>query len=406
MRGTGDWGTDERPKNFREFILWADPNGSAPLTALLSKMKKESTDDPEFAWFEEELKAIRVKNTAGTLPANVASTTLELDATTAGGLNLVAGDILMVEKTETATYDNEILLVSSVTNDTTVIVKRAQSGSSVATIGSGAFLTKIGSAYEEGTGAPAASTRNPTKFKNFTQIFKTTVDMTNTAKATRLRTGDSWANDKKRKAFDHAVMMEFAFMFGQAFEETGPGGKPRRFTGGLRDLLTTNLPSGLTVSDTAKIYTTTPTEEDFLDTIHSVFDFNAGGAGSQRLVFAGNGALNTLNKIRLASASTQIVYDGVIKFFGMSLQRWITPQGEFFFRTHPLMNTHGKFKDSMFIINPAGIRYRPLKDRDTKFEDNIQNNDEDRRKGQWKTEAGLEINHVRTFKYIGNFTKP
>jgi hypothetical protein len=52
LRGTGtaDWGTDERPKNFREMILWRNPNGSAPLTALMSKMRSESTDDPEFAW--------------------------------------------------------------------------------------------------------------------------------------------------------------------------------------------------------------------------------------------------------------------------------------------------------------------------------------------------------------------
>ena len=50
LRGTGDWGTDERPKNFREMILWRDPNGSAPLTALMAKMGKETTDDPEFSW--------------------------------------------------------------------------------------------------------------------------------------------------------------------------------------------------------------------------------------------------------------------------------------------------------------------------------------------------------------------
>lgn len=50
LRGTGDWGADERPKNFREYILWRDPNGMAPLTALLSKMGSESTDDPEFSW--------------------------------------------------------------------------------------------------------------------------------------------------------------------------------------------------------------------------------------------------------------------------------------------------------------------------------------------------------------------
>ena len=50
LRGTGDWGTDERPKNFREMILWRDPNGQTPLTALMSKMRSEATDDPEFSW--------------------------------------------------------------------------------------------------------------------------------------------------------------------------------------------------------------------------------------------------------------------------------------------------------------------------------------------------------------------
>lgn len=53
LRGTGDFATDERPKNFREMILKRNPNGTAPLTALLAKMKKESVDDPEFAWWDK-----------------------------------------------------------------------------------------------------------------------------------------------------------------------------------------------------------------------------------------------------------------------------------------------------------------------------------------------------------------
>jgi len=61
IRGTGDWGTDERPKNFRETILWRQPNGQTPLTALLSKMGSESTNDPEFAWWEEQLNTMRVQ---------------------------------------------------------------------------------------------------------------------------------------------------------------------------------------------------------------------------------------------------------------------------------------------------------------------------------------------------------
>lgn len=48
LRGTGDFSTDERPKNWRETLLYLFPNGDAPLTALLAKMKSEATDDPEF----------------------------------------------------------------------------------------------------------------------------------------------------------------------------------------------------------------------------------------------------------------------------------------------------------------------------------------------------------------------
>lgn len=47
MRGTGDWVTDQRPKNWRETILFLYPNGTAPLTAIMSKMKSEKTDDPQ-----------------------------------------------------------------------------------------------------------------------------------------------------------------------------------------------------------------------------------------------------------------------------------------------------------------------------------------------------------------------
>ena len=59
MRGTGDWVTDQRPKSWREAILKLYPNGSAPLTAILSKMKSSSVDDPEFNWWTKTLSTQR-----------------------------------------------------------------------------------------------------------------------------------------------------------------------------------------------------------------------------------------------------------------------------------------------------------------------------------------------------------
>ena len=386
MRGTLDWGIDERPKNFREMILWRNPNGSAPLTALMSKMKTESVDDPEFSWWEEELGIVRVEVGAAALATDTVITLLS------GGLNLVPGDILLVEKAENAVYDNELMEVVSVTNDTTITVRRGVAGSTAAAIAVNDFLTKVGSAFEEGAPAAQATTRNPTKLTNYCQIFKTSYEITNTAKVTRVRTGDPLKNDKKRRMHDHAVALEMAWLFGKPFEDT-TGTKPKRYTGGLRHFIKSNV----TIFPTG----TPPTEDTFLDATYKVFDYDAGNAGSERLIFAGNGFLNSLNKLARNSASTRINFDGTIKAYGMELQRWILPQGTFYVRTHPLMNIHALYNNSAFIIDPSAIVYRPL--RDTRPEDNIQLPGTDEQKGQWLTEAGLEIRHERTMAYLGNF---
>lgn len=56
LRGNGDFSSDERPKNWRQWLLFLFPNGDAPLTAILSKLKSEGTDDPEFNWWEKGYK--------------------------------------------------------------------------------------------------------------------------------------------------------------------------------------------------------------------------------------------------------------------------------------------------------------------------------------------------------------
>ncbi len=50
LRGTGDFGADERPKDFRETILFRDPNGDAPIFALTSKTRKRVVSDPQYYW--------------------------------------------------------------------------------------------------------------------------------------------------------------------------------------------------------------------------------------------------------------------------------------------------------------------------------------------------------------------
>jgi hypothetical protein len=65
-----------------------------------------------------------------------------------------------------------------------------------------------------------------------------------------------------------------------------------------------------------------------------------------------------------------------------------------------MMNTNPKFTNAAFFINPAGIKYRPLRGRDTDYEDNIQTPGADYFAGQWLTEAGFEFHHLRSMLYM------
>jgi len=400
LRGTGDWGTDERPKNFREMILWRDPNGKAPLTALMSKMRKRPTDDAEFAWFEEELNAWR-----GQLNGAITTTTTTAFAIDSGDAKeLKAGDLLLVESAENVDYDAEVVMITTTPTTTTgLTVTRGALGTTAATISDNVYLTKIGSIYAEGTASPDATSRNPTKYYNYTQIFKDAYELTGTAEQTKLRTGDPVANDKKRKMFDHAAAEEYAWIFGKRWEGTGSNGKPMRGTGGLLYFLALAYDAGNT--HCMKIWTTAATESTYLDAVYKLFDYNTvgGGGGNERIVFCGNGYLNTLNKVAKAESSSRVNFSETIKYYGMELEKWRLPQGTLYFKTHPLFNTHSRFTNSAIYIDPGAITYRPMKNRDTKFKDNIQNNDEDTRKGQWMTEAGIEFTHMKGMSYHGAF---
>lgn len=297
LRGSGDWATDERPKNFREYILWRNPNGSAPIFALMSKVKKETVDDSEFSWWDEPNDLVRLQ-VNGAL--NSAATTVVIDSSdpsaSSPGNNwgtaqhLKAGDLLLVEPTaDSATYNHEIIKVTGVNSATEFTVSRGAAGTTAATISNDVYLVKIGSSYGEGTSAPAASSRNPIKYYNYTQIFKDTYELTGSAVETRVRTGNTLANEKKRKAFDHARDIEMAVLFGQRSETTGSNGKPQRTMGGIRSFIG---------STTTTVFTTAWTMSTFLDAVAPVFDFDT-EAGDQRMCFLGNSALNISTSISL-----------------------------------------------------------------------------------------------------------
>jgi hypothetical protein len=394
IRGTGDFGTDERPKDFRESILYLDPNGRAPIFALTSKAGDgEDLTDPEFAWWEESLDVVRLVNSAA---LNTVTTTVEIQPSGTGsagnGLDLVVGDLLMVEplqSTITTNYTYEIVEVSVINTTTSFTVIRGAAGTTAGNIPAAQILTKVGNVFAEGTSSPEASSRNPTKKYNYVQIFKTAYELTGTVLETKARTGDPLKNDKKRKMFDHAAALEMALIFGRRNEGTWTNGKPRRFTGGLLD---PNIGIGTAV------LATSATAETLMDVLEPIYQQTKPGIPTERIAFCGAGFLTKLNKLIAAQTTTVFQNMGELKLYGLNLTRMIFPWGEIAFKLHPLLTRNTFHTNSCIVLAPPTVKIRNL--RKTRFQDNIQNNDEDTKKGQWLTEMGIEIQHASLNKHI------
>lgn len=402
LRGTGDWGTDERPKSFREGILRFNPNGTAPIFALSSKAKKRNVTDPEFAWWAEGNVLIRLQ-VNGALAAGdslVTVNSLDPTATTLGAnlgtaTNLKPGDILLVEPAADATtFTNELIEVDDVLSDTQFTARRGAGGTTAATIANAGFLTVISSAYAEGTGVPRSVSRNPIKFSNFIQIFKDTYELTGTADKTVTRTNNNYSEDKKRKMFKHSQDIEWSILLGRAAETTGDNGKPKRFMGGIRSFLP---------STNVTVFGAAVTPSTFLDSLAPVFDFDT-GAGDTRMMFAGNQALIELSKI----FAGEVLYNvnNVVKVYGMDFQEFILPNGRVLIKSHPLLSRHGLYKKAGFVIDFDALSYVTMSGRpDGRAKDDVQADDEDVRRGYWQTDCSLEVDYGGlTCAYLGNIS--
>lgn len=407
LRGTGNWGTDERPKDFRESILFFNPNGTAAIFGLTAKAGKKTVKDPEFAWWNETQNLVRL-NVNGALISTDTTVTVNSADPTASTLNalygtathLKPGDLLLVEPAaDAATFNQEVIQVETVLSDTQFTVSRGAGGTTAAAISNNGQLLLIGSAFAEGTSAPQAVSRNPVKFNNFTQIFKDSYELSGTADATEARTGNPWSNDKKRKMFDHARAIEMSILFGRKFEGTGTNGKPRRMMGGLREFIPQAAPAA---GGRTTVFGGAVTVASFLDAVSPMFDFDTEG-GDTRVAMCGNQAITELNKVFQNATNAKMELGSVIKLYGLDMREFILPRGRLLMYSHPLLSQHSLYKKSMFCLDFSSIKYVALQGRDTKSYDDVQTKDEDVRRGFVQTECSLMVDRGGlTCAYLGN----
>jgi len=257
MRGTGDWVTDQRPKNWREQILYLYPNGMAPLTALLSKMKSEKVDDPEFNWWTQLMGSVNGtvtgvftiadhSNAYNPGPPAGTGTTLFVRVAEDLAAQIRAGHQLLLRCTTDYRVDVNVKVTQVTKNgpNSSIAVRLLEpdDNSPVNDLSNCDHLLVIGNINPEGGEMPDSIAKNPSKLYNYTQIFRSPLSLTRTALKTKLRTGNDYQKAKRECLEMHSIEMELAFLWGIRTEFTGSNGKPERTTRGVIPWIRTLAP--------------------------------------------------------------------------------------------------------------------------------------------------------------------
>lgn len=418
LRGSGSFAADERPRNWRQGIMLMFPNGDCPLTALLSMLPDEPTDDPVVHWFEKGLPTYRglivgASTTVNAKPADdadiaAADATAEIALAVKpdGGAEddvtwLKPGHVLVNETTE------ENYLVIKVGADY-INVRRDignKFASNPAVTGhptTGDPISIVGTGFQEGAPVGEVISYSPLRHHNFTQIFRTPLSLTRTARRTKLRydkTGPYM--EAKREALQlHGTELERALMWGEREEITSltaaaspligaanplSSARPLRTLRGIVNWLptinTTATPSVHWDIGTANGGAVTETH--FENWLEEIFRYGS----PEKVCFAGSKALNVLNQ--LAKNKMTITAVPTDRTYGMAFNRYITPFGDLLVKQHPLMSHNPTWRKDLVVLDTAHIRLRILDD--TAFLRNRQSPGEDASIDEFLTELSLEV---------------
>ena len=387
MRGTGEFGTDFRPKNYRELFTLLEPNGNAPLNALLSMGSSESTDDPEYKNFRDELPD-RVITVNGAI--NSASTaTITIDASD-DNKYAISGAIIINQTT------GEVMQATADTTGTSLAVTR-NIGGTTHQIADNAKLFISGYAAAEGGTSPTAISFDASVVSNYTQIFRTAFQVSNTLSSTYLRTGDKMDESMTKALKLHMSDIERAMFFGTKHEANGTTASPTRYTGGLVNSLTNVVDITTSYASYGGSGAGIMTEAGFDSLLMStVFKYGS----NQKIAFVGETVANQLQQMGKDRWKPTVVEGS----YGVNLIRYTTFAGDLMVHLHPQFRQLDHMKNAMVIVDFPYLSYRFLEGRDTQLLENRQAPDADSVKHEYLTECGLELLQDKVHAYIKGWT--
>jgi len=409
--------------NFGDRVSELAPQQS-PFFVYLSKVAKQSTDDPVFKFLEQRhqwqrrnfsLKTAITSSIAKASDSDVLKMVCEYDkygVESADGLSaapqyFIAGQVVRLAgkafriKSVNSVGDGESATYASGTAATYSEVKLTALETS-GTIAAGKKGQIIGSAWAEGSLDPDGWKDELYSREGYCQIFKTAIQLfSGTALATRYRgRPDEYRRVWTEKLMEHKMDIEHAMLFGvgSAAETLPVSGGPVRYSWGI-------VPYTEQYGRVFDYTYNSSSYDDFIDTMETFFAPESGNSGD-KLVLCSRKVLAWLNKLGTGSFMNNTVgteqyrmdVQNIKGSFGHMVTKVNTLFGNLHFIAEPLFR--GQDEDMAIAIDLANVKYRPLAgngvSRDTHVITNVQDNAMDGRKDMILTEAGLEISLPET----------
>lgn len=337
--------TDFVAKSFAGMITRLMPNGSAPLFGLTSMLKDETAVQVEHGFFTKTMIFPSVTINAAHA---VGDTTLTVVSTT----NILPGMMLRNQAT------GETFIVNTVASGTSITVTRGVGTVAAAAMSAAQVCYQVGNAFEEGSNRPSALSIQAVRVTNYTQIFRNSWALTDTARATQVIAGDTnVAESRSECAAFHAVDIEKAIFWQQKYQGTR-NGQPFRTMDGLINQVTVNAAANVTTAGATTNYTQLETALDVC--FNTVTDPKV---ANERVLFCGGGAKKVLNNIGRLNGTYQLV-DGQTSY-GLQFSSFKTSRGTFRMIEHPLFNSNADWAKMAIAVDLSSFNLAYLGDRKT-----------------------------------------
>ena len=373
LKSTGDFVTDEMPEHWRDLTMRLKPNGSAPLTAMTSLMRKEQSNSPEENWWDKELPIQRASSTnsgvyddAGLGTAytsgGVSGTTVFVNIAAVDAEQFRQGHQVQLRKSTDYRHDTVGKVTGLSKNGTAsyIAVELREAADATYDLDEVDTVTIIGNINAEGAVTPQAITMQPTKYENKHQIFRTPLDLTRTALKTKTRTGDVYKEGKLDALELHSIEMEKAIFWSVMSEVLGDNNKPERTMMGIVPALCTYAAANCTDYQTDTDYTGDSwiqSGEEYLDKMfEQIFRYG----DDEKLAYCGSGAM--LGVSRLAKTYGHINLTPRSNAFGIRTMEWVTAFGVVHLKTHPLFSFEPTNRNSMVVIEPRRFEFLYIDD--------------------------------------------